>query len=63
VTHTHTLRRTPLDEGSASSTELYLTTQQSQQTDTHTQRGIRTRNPTSERSLAIVLGHAASGIG
>jgi hypothetical protein len=36
--------RTPLDEWSARHTDLYLTTQQSQQTNNHAPGGIRTHN-------------------
>ena len=43
--HLITLDRTPLDEGSARCKELYLTTQHSQETDTHAHSGIRTHNP------------------
>ena len=42
---------TPLDEGSAHRRDLYLTTQQSQETDIHAPDGIRTRN--SSRRPAI----------
>jgi hypothetical protein len=48
----YTLGRTPLDEGSARRSYLYVTTHQhSQETDIHAPRGIRTRNP-SKRTVA-----------
>jgi len=44
-THTHTLGRIPLDEGSARCRDLYrTTTQYSRQTDSHASGGIRNRN-------------------
>ena len=39
-----TVGRTPLDEWSACRRDLYLTTQHSQQTDTHVPGGIRTHD-------------------
>jgi hypothetical protein len=45
-THTHTLCRTPLDEGSACRRDFYLATQKhSRETDRHAPDGIPTRNP------------------
>jgi hypothetical protein len=45
-THTHTLGRTPLDEGSAGCRDLYLTTPNTHKNqDVHAPGGIRTRNP------------------
>ena len=47
-----TLGRTPVDEGSARSRDLYLTTHNTEQeTDIHAPGGIRTRNP-SKRAVA-----------
>jgi len=45
----HTFGKTPLDERSARLIELYLTTHKSQDTESHSPGGIRTRNPKSER--------------
>jgi hypothetical protein len=44
-THTHTLGRTPLDEGSARRRDLYLTTHDIHKKHSHASVGIRTRNP------------------
>jgi hypothetical protein len=49
---TNALGRTPLDEGSAPRRGVYLhNTKHSQETDTHSPGGIRTRNP-SNRAAA-----------
>ena len=52
----HTLGRTPLDEGSVRSRDLYRNTQQSQETDIHAPNGIRTSYP-SKRATADLCGH------
>ena len=50
--HIHTtLGRTPLDERSARSRDLYLTTHKSQQTNINNPGGIRARNPSMTASI------------
>jgi len=60
--HTHTFCRIPLYEGSVRRRDLYLTTQHSQQTDSHTLGGIRTHNPRKRAAADLRLrtrGHCA----
>ena len=62
MTHT-TVGRTPVDEWSARRRDLYLTTQQPQETDIHSPGGIRTRNASKRGLQAHALDRAATGIG
>jgi hypothetical protein len=55
---------TPLDEGSAFRTDLYLhITQNSQKSDIHDPGGIRTRNPKSRSATNHTLDRTANGNG
>ena len=56
---THTLVRTPLDDGSASRRDTYLTTQQSQESDNRAPGGIRTRNPSKRAPQTVAFDRAS----
>jgi hypothetical protein len=61
-THTHSLGRTPPDEGSARPRDLYLTTHNSQET-AMPPAGFESAIPASERPQTHALDRAATGIG
>ena len=56
-----TIGRTPLHEWSAWRRDLYLTTQNSQETDVHAAGGIRTSNPI--KRVVAALDRVATGVG
>jgi len=63
-THTHTLGRTPLDEGSARRRDLYLTTHNTQKRETSmTPAGFEPAIPANKRSQTQALDRAATVIG
>ena len=64
-THWHTLKtKTPLEEGSASRSDLYLTTNNTQRRETTiTQTGFEPEIPESKRKQKQALDCAASEIG
>jgi hypothetical protein len=53
--HTHTLGRTPLEEGSARRNDLYLTTQHSQEIGIHAPGEIRTLDPIKRTTAGALL--------
>jgi hypothetical protein len=62
-THTHTLGRTPLDEGWARGRGRNLhNTQQTHETNIHAPAGFEPPIPTSERAQIYALGRKATGI-
>jgi hypothetical protein len=62
-THTHTVRGTPLDEGSAHRRDLYMTTHKIHKRRTFmSPAGIEVAIPASERPQTHVLDRAATGI-
>jgi hypothetical protein len=63
ITHTDTLARTPLDEGSAGRRDLYLTTKHPQETDIHTSAGFEPTIPASEWPQTHTLDRMATRLG
>ena len=62
MTHTHTLGRSPLDEGSAYRRDLYLTTHNIRKRQTSIQpEGFEPAIPASERPQTHALDRAANG--